>query len=500
MTAPWTCPFCPLRCDDLVRDAPVRDDVVRDALVRDDLVRDDLVRDDVVRGAECPKRDRHLGDLAGGTLLGPLVAGRPASWAEALQAAARRLGDSAEVQVDGFAGDLQTARAAVATAAALAATLRLDSTATLSAVAAATARDGVTAATLADVRMHADRVLILGDPHAQAPRLAERFLTGIPQQILHFRPAVQGPAPPDAAAPAPGSSAAHAASDGAPLDVDIAPLPWLRSLLWRLSQQPETGAAEDKRGSPAAETWNGADHTATVEAIAGFLESGRMRAVIVMPGAFDAWAGAGAGQSELGEVGMGEVGTWLLRVIERLNDRGRGVLVSLDPAAAARQSQLWLTGFSGPLSFAARPVEPLLVGRGEPGADEADRSPEAARPVRVRLQPSWAASSASSASGPDGRPIGLESAERTNPTPAAPDSLVLLGDAATPPAVAHRAAVFLPVRWPGVDASGTTVRGDSTVTLPLGPLVDRQREGPAGEFTAAEALQRLAGQAVAAEP
>jgi formylmethanofuran dehydrogenase subunit B len=159
----WTCPFCPLLCDDRSASAPGCA-----------LAEAGLQACRLPVGAACPP---------------PRIDGQPATLEAALAAAAQRLARSRQPLIGGWGTDVAGARAlttlAEATGAfcdtavgeALSQTLRVQQD-----------RGGYTT-TLAEVREHADLIVVLGSGMlSRVPRLLQRVLDGrtTPPQIVHL--------------------------------------------------------------------------------------------------------------------------------------------------------------------------------------------------------------------------------------------------------------------------------------------------------------------------
>ncbi|QEG40544.1 molybdopterin-binding domain-containing protein [Roseimaritima ulvae] len=395
MLLPWTCSICALRCDDVLLERAPQGIAVR---------------------PDCGLASEWIERLASGPRRKPAVRGREVTWEAALAAARSIVQDANRLAIRGSTPDVQTARAACELAAAAGAVLDFVSPPAAHTLAAAVSRDGLTTATLGDVRQHADRIVRIGRPNRRWPRLDERFTAGKP--TLAVLPAIANHTAEASAAERQTqenlAQEDQTTADANTLCLQTGWLDWLRSVLLQLQTSP----AQHTDVSPAAER------------LISFLRGGRYIALII---ADDAWSGGEDAES----------GSWWLRLVERLGRDARCVLLLPDTNAAVRQTLLWRTGFSGPVTFSQH--TPSL-------------SPVAARcDAAVQLCPSFAATPASGAE-PDSVDAGL-------PT-------VLLGDHATPDASIESAAVFLPVGWAGIDHAGTTVRGDGTVTLGLQPLPD----------------------------
>lgn len=121
----------------------------------------------------------------------------------------------------------------------------------------------------------------------------------------------------------------------------------------------------------------------------------------------------------------------LIGLIDELNRKRRAVAVALSGDATFRSVATWLSGLSGPIDFGGAVPELL------------ENSTAATLPAAIWLQPF-----------------------PTAPPP--PDDgrlLVVIGMASAE--VIERADLYLPASVPGIDMTGSTVRGDGTVCLPL---------------------------------
>lgn len=144
---PIVCPFCPLHCDDVRFDDPPDCSILRNKM----------------------GRWKSL----------PLVAriGREAvSIEKAKQAAATRIANGTPVTMVTRGATIGQSKAMVRSGFAIAVETRLS----LAATAGAFVRCGTSTATLADVKQHADHVVVLGDISQSIPRLLEKLGTAIP--------------------------------------------------------------------------------------------------------------------------------------------------------------------------------------------------------------------------------------------------------------------------------------------------------------------------------
>lgn len=399
MAFPWTCSICALRCDDVLLQREAQGVAVR---------------------PDCALAARRVGRLSSQTQRSATVQGQPVSWAEALDAAIAVVRTANRLSIVGTPPDFQTARAAIDLAVASDAVLDFPSTPTLQALGAAVARDGLTTATLGDVRQHADRVVWIGRPDARLPRLRERFTADLPTLTVLPQGYGGGQGEPQAADQ---STEVSTEVSTETLRLETGLVDWLRDVLLQLQDSPAASTSAATSGTAA-------------ERLLSFVGEARYLVIMVADDAFPT-------DDDL------QAGSWLLRLVERFGQTGRCVLLMPDASAAARQTLLWRTGFAGPVQFANR----------IPGLSVAPPRCDAA----LRLQPSLSADPAA------GQLVAAADACGDVPT-------VLLGDHSTPDAWVESAEVFLPVGWAGVDHAGTTVRGDGTVTLALQGLPDNVLE------------------------
>ncbi|MCB1888941.1 MAG: formylmethanofuran dehydrogenase [Rhodocyclaceae bacterium] len=157
LAAHWTCPFCPLLCDDLQPDAATLG----------------------LPDSACPRARDGLSALAGAPASGARVDGRAADLDDALAAAAARLAAVRQPLMAGLGGDVAAARAAFRLAAAVGAICdAVGGDALVQGLRVQQDRGGFNL-TLAEVRERADLVVFVGSwPEGRAPRLIERFTAG----------------------------------------------------------------------------------------------------------------------------------------------------------------------------------------------------------------------------------------------------------------------------------------------------------------------------------
>jgi len=161
LAARWTCPFCPLLCDDLQPQPPEPPPAGADW---------------TLGGGHCAKALAGLRQAAGAPAsAGPMVNGQPASLDQAVAAAARLLNASQAPLFGGLGTDVAGGRALYRLACATGAISDAAAgTPLMAALRALQDRGGYTT-TLAELRSRADLVLCVGgDPGDAAPRIFQR--------------------------------------------------------------------------------------------------------------------------------------------------------------------------------------------------------------------------------------------------------------------------------------------------------------------------------------
>lgn len=155
--APWTCPFCPLLCDDLAV-APGPDGML------------------ALAGGQCPLAQRALGQFPAGPSGDlPSIDGRPCDLDAAVAAAARILLDSRQPLFGGMGTDVAGARALYRLACSTGAICDAARGGDLMQSLRTLQDHGGFTTTLAEVRTRADLVVFVGSlPTRYAPRLLER--------------------------------------------------------------------------------------------------------------------------------------------------------------------------------------------------------------------------------------------------------------------------------------------------------------------------------------
>lgn len=164
----WTCPFCPLLCDDITLT---------------------VQPDGSVAGGEreCPRLAQALTDIGASGAPSALVDGAPATLDAAIERAAERLGASRHPLFGALATDVAGARALYALAASCGATLDHLHGEAMSAATRVAQDRGSFFATLSEIRSRADLLIFFGcRPSERYPRFYERVLgaTDFPREFV----------------------------------------------------------------------------------------------------------------------------------------------------------------------------------------------------------------------------------------------------------------------------------------------------------------------------
>lgn len=358
---PVTCPFCPLRCDDLV----VQVDRARVSL----------------RSIDCPLAAEGFQRLSDATE--SAIAGATSPPAAEIDAIAARIAAFHTLSISGTIVDIHTARSAIRFAEAVGGVADVLETRSTAAVRRAVERDGLIAATLGELRQRADSVVFIGDPTRDCPRLFERFLSSGPAELVRQR---------------------RFLSLGEAIVGDFPS-----------AQYTHFSVGDNEVHHRLAEARMVLRH--------GRSDSGGV-ADWLREGTYTGWLWSSDALDPL-------AASALVGLIGDLNRDRRAVAVSLSGDATFRSVATWLSGFSGPVNFAG--ATPELC----------EKTTAAALPAIIWLQP-----------------------YPTAPPPPVDDRfLVVIGMADAE--VVDRADFYLPASVPGIDVSGSTVRGDGTVCLPL---------------------------------
>lgn len=293
-----TCPFCPLRCDDLVvraegaRVVPQELDCPR---AREGFAR---VSDEAERLIAEDRRPLPSSSLA--FLDGRIVDG-----------IVERIAIAAAIRISGTTVDVNTARAAVRLAVASGGVIDAAETVSSAAMRRATEREGIVAATLAEIRQRADAVVIVGDPVEECPRLIERFLEAGPAELAARRRFL---------------SIGETRIAGLPVDrythVEVA-----RGDTHRLLAEARGAMRVGKADTSGVAAW-------------------------LREATYSGWVWSSEVLDPLA------AGT-LIGLVTELNQDRRAVLVPLASDATFRNVATWLTGLSGPIDFGSGTPELL---------------------------------------------------------------------------------------------------------------------------------------------
>jgi formylmethanofuran dehydrogenase subunit B len=411
ITRDWTCPFCPLLCDDLSADAQ------GDGTLS-------------VPDADCPRLADALTRYgAADAQCGSIVDGNEADTDAALTRAAQLLANARRPLFGGLATDVAGARALYPLAAACGAILDHLHGDALSAATLALQDRGSFFTTLSEVRSRADLLVFFGcQPSRRYPRFFTRMLAGseIARELVFV------------------GCEADAAAHGFPrtrvetLLPDAEPFDTLA--LW-------SALSEGRDAAKLSRTDDGPDdHASTAAAtmlasLQARIASARYTVIVYEPAALP-----GPHAALLIEA--------LNRIVKALNRTTRAACLALggdDGALTVNQTVTWLSG----MPLRTRVATPARLAHTAP----LDHDPYRYRASRLLAQREvdallWVASFA-----PEAWPASLD--------PAIP--LIVLGHPALADAAKARGAntVFIPVATPGIDSGGHLFRVDSSVVMPL---------------------------------
>ncbi|MFC0693317.1 formylmethanofuran dehydrogenase [Paraburkholderia humisilvae] len=433
ITHDWTCPFCPLLCDDI--DAHVRDDATI-----------------VAPTTECPRLAdalTHYG--AADSHCPPSIDGQPAAPDAALAHAADILGRAQRPLFGACATDVAGARALYTLAAACGATLDTLHGDALSAATLALQDRGAFFTTLSEVRSRADLLIVFGCAPAQNhPRFYERALAGASGTARPRTLCFVG-CPVDPAA----SRVAHACCEA--ILAEAAPHDLLA--LWSAIAEGRNPATFEKGSAETA-------HIATqLAALGARIASAHYTAFVYEPAALPQPHAAL----------LIEALHRIVKAINRTRRAGALALGGADGTLTVNQTVTWLSGL--PLrTRVSRPDRP----EGTPPLEHDPYRYRTERLLQAREVDAllWVTSFA------------------PHPLPAALDPQVpaiVLGPPALAKTLAPRAAptVFMPVATPGVDRDGHLFRLDTSVVTPLHPA--RQSGLRSVAEIAADLAERIAG-------
>ncbi len=409
----WTCPFCPLLCDDLT--ITVQPDGALTALEHD-----------------CPRLADALASFGAPQAATALIDGASATLDEALQRAAEILGASRRPLFGALATDVAGARALYALAASCGATLDHLHGEAMSAATRVTQDRGSFFATLSEVRTRADLLIFFGcHPSDGYPRFYERVLDAadFPREFAFLGceadPAAMG--------------LAHARTEtvlphGDPYDIVAL---WSALALGRLPS-----ALATLRGNGAA-----AAAVTALSSLATKVAAAQYAVLVYEPAALTR--------------GEGESGASLLieglqRIVKAINGKTRAATLALgggDGALTLNQAVTWLSGLPLPLRV------PAAAQCDDDGAILLEHDARRYRTARLIAERHidallWVASLT-----PEAWPQAL----------AADVPAIILGHPRLAEQAAARGAatVFIPAATPAIDSDGHLFRLDATVVAPL---------------------------------
>ncbi|GLU32673.1 formylmethanofuran dehydrogenase [Trinickia caryophylli] len=403
----WTCPFCPLLCDDLTVEVGA-DGTLASA------------------GA-CPRLAEALATFGpGDAQAGASVDGQPATLDAALDRAAQMLGTARRPLVGGLATDVAGTRALYALAAACGATLDHLHGASLSAATRVMQDRGAFFTTLSEVRSRADLVIVFGcRPSDRYPRFYARALGGndaLARECV-FLCCEQDP---EAAQAVPEAATQTLLPDADPFDV-IA--------VW--------SALAEGRLPQTLQTLGGGAHAMadTLAELAARVAAAQYAVLVYEPAALPGT------QPALLIEGLQRI----VKTINRTTRAGALALGGDDGAATANQVVTWLSGLPLPLVV---PCVARTAGTGQPEHD-AHRY----RSARLLAQGDadalvWIATFGPLAL-PDTLPAGMPAIVIGHPS---------LGAAAS---ARGSGTVFIPAASPAIDTDGHLFRLDGSVVAPL---------------------------------
>jgi formylmethanofuran dehydrogenase subunit B len=446
LTPDWTCPFCPLHCDDI--------SIAIDA------------------GGTLTAPDNRCPRLADAlTLFGPddevcpaLVDGQPVALEVALDAAARILANARRLLFGGMATDVAGARALFRLAARCSATVdHVHGDALMHATLALQDR-GSFFTTLSEVRTRADLLIFIdSQPGLRYPEFYRR--TGI-----YPRPTLPPATPFDLPSAAPAMVFVGCAPDpaldgyaeatGATLDALLPgadPYDVLAILSALLEGRP---ASAIRQAAGAGST----GLAAPLAALAERIRAARYPVFVCEPARLP-----GAHAALLIEA--------LQRIVKAVNRTTRGGSLLLggdDGAASVNQTFTWLSG----VALRTR----VSAAHRAPGGAALDYDPHRYRTERLLAAGEVDALLWVSSFGPQPLPAALDAALPT----------IVLGHPALAAAALARgpATIFLPVATPGIDTHGHLFRTDGTVVVPLRPT----RGAPGTRSSKLHGVDALAGQ------
>ncbi|SIT38532.1 Formylmethanofuran dehydrogenase, subunit B [Paraburkholderia ribeironis] len=408
ITRDWTCPFCPLLCDDLVVNA------YSDGTLN-------------VPDTECPRLSQALTQYgAANAQCRSVVDGNDADLDTALTRAAQMLANARRPLFGALATDVAGARALYTLAASCGAILdHLHGDALTPATLALQDR-GSFFTTLSEVRSRADLLVFFGcQPSRRYPRFFTRTLAGteIARELIFVGCAV------DPAA----AGLAHTQTQTLLPHAD----PFDTLALWSALGEGRAPGALHNDTSNAADTSTAATLASLQERIA----AARYAVIVYEPGALPSPHAALLIEA-------------LNRIVKTANRTTRAACLALggdDGALSVNQTVTWLSG----MPLRTRLSTPARIA----GTAPLDHDPYRYRTSRLLASGEVDALLWTTSFAPHAWPASLDRA--------AP--LIVLGHPALADAAKARGAntVFIPVATPGIDSGGHLFRVDSSVVMPL---------------------------------
>jgi len=432
----WTCPFCALLCDGL---AVSPGGSSGDSGKRGSDGKQDAAP--ALANASCPRAAAALATFTPRLMqAAPSIDGRPATLDEALDAAARLLGESRRPLFGGLATDVAGARALYTLANRCGAVLDHAHGDAMTASLRALQDRGAFTTTLAEVRARADLILCIGtQPSHKHPAFFQRCgLDGAAQ-----------PGQPDAR---------EIVFLGTPVDPVAAALPDVRCSKLALPEGLdlyETLALLNALCRPRALA-DPSIAPAPLRELAERLLAARYAVLVWTPSALCAQPGGKHAALLIESLHQ------LIKALNRATRAGGLSLGGDDGGNSVNQAVTWLSGL--PLRTQVR-------------HGQLDHDPH--RHAAARLLDAGDVDSL----------LWVASFTPELPPPPATMPTVVLGHPALAASMADRPGVFIPVSTPGIGSAGHLFRVDGGIVLPLRPVLDDGLPTVAG--TAAQLLARL---------
>ncbi|AMV47480.1 hypothetical protein [Paraburkholderia caribensis] len=400
----WTCPFCPLLCDDieahLSRAQTLAAPHTQCARLADALARHD----------------------AGDNVCSPGIDGAPVSLDIALDAAAAVLAQARRPLFGGYATDIAGARALYALAAGCGAVLDSLHGDALSAATLALQDRGAFFTTLSEVRSRADLLVVFScEPATRHPRFYERIASGTSmQRDIRFVCCATDPA----ASQATDTRSTSLLADASPHDV---------LAFWSaLAEGRRAESLDDSAGVASA-----------LASLLARIAQARYTAFVIEPAALPHPHAALLIEA-------------LHRIVKAINRTSRAGVLTLggaDGVLSVNQTVAWLSGF--PLrTRVSKPDRP-------PGTPPLDHDPYRYRTERLLAAREADALLWTASFDPHPPPSTLDAN-----TPLIVLGTPALGSALDPHTRGAK-TIFIPVATPGIDSDGHLFRVDTSVVVPL---------------------------------